>query len=229
MIKGSEFVKLFSEAEGQEVEEKLFSTGNEELDELLEKVYSEGVNDGYDYAQKEFAEVVEQREFSKSDLRTKLFFNYEEYAKKHGEEAAKDLKKVRDLYAELAKDSRYYVGESEGAQYYVDKGKRLSGNSKKALKDMKEAANNIKAAGMFKKNMLKDNMNETAIDIKVAKMLKKDRPFVEKLKDKARSIKKWSKRNPGKAAVIATGVLAADAGLAYGAKKLVDKKKNKKD
>ena len=55
MIIGQEFAKLFSENE--ELNEKMFSTGNEELDTLLEKVYSEGVEDGYDYAQKELRQV----------------------------------------------------------------------------------------------------------------------------------------------------------------------------
>lgn len=43
MITGNEFAKLFSE--------------NEELNKLIEKAYSEGVEAGYEYAQKEFASV----------------------------------------------------------------------------------------------------------------------------------------------------------------------------
>lgn len=38
-----------------EESEKLFSTGNEELDDILEEVYYSGIEDGYDYAQKEFS------------------------------------------------------------------------------------------------------------------------------------------------------------------------------
>ena len=38
-----------------EEDQKLFSTGNDELDNLLEEVYYSGIEDGYDYAQKEFA------------------------------------------------------------------------------------------------------------------------------------------------------------------------------
>ena len=55
MLTGNEFAKLFSENE--ELNEKMFSTGNEELDTLLERVYSEGVEDGYDYAQGELRQV----------------------------------------------------------------------------------------------------------------------------------------------------------------------------
>jgi hypothetical protein len=38
-----------------EESQKLFSTGNEELDNLLTETYYSGIEDGYDYAQKEFA------------------------------------------------------------------------------------------------------------------------------------------------------------------------------
>ena len=37
-----------------EEDERLFSTGNDELDDILEEVYYSGLEDGYDYAQKEF-------------------------------------------------------------------------------------------------------------------------------------------------------------------------------
>ena len=43
MLTGQEFAKLFSD--------------NEELNESIEKAYSEGVEAGYEYAQKEFASV----------------------------------------------------------------------------------------------------------------------------------------------------------------------------
>ena len=36
--------------------EKLFSTGNDELDDLLQEVYYSGIEDGYDYAQKEYSD-----------------------------------------------------------------------------------------------------------------------------------------------------------------------------
>lgn len=38
-------------------DERLFSTGNDELDEILEEVYYSGIEDGYEYAQKEFAKA----------------------------------------------------------------------------------------------------------------------------------------------------------------------------
>lgn len=50
MITGDEFAKYFSDNEYNNDEERLYSTGNEDLDYLLEKAFS----DGYVYAQKEF-------------------------------------------------------------------------------------------------------------------------------------------------------------------------------
>lgn len=41
-----------------EEDERLFSTGDEELDDLLEEVYYSGISDGYDYAQKEFTRAA---------------------------------------------------------------------------------------------------------------------------------------------------------------------------
>ena len=40
-----------------EEDERLFSTGNEELDALLEETYYSGISDGYNYAQKEFGVI----------------------------------------------------------------------------------------------------------------------------------------------------------------------------
>ena len=54
MVKGKEFAeKHFSHSKESE---KLFSTGDSELDNLLKEVYYSGIEDGYDYAQREFAE-----------------------------------------------------------------------------------------------------------------------------------------------------------------------------
>lgn len=63
MILGRQLIESYEE------NEKLFSTGNDELDDLLEEVYYSGISDGYDYAQKEFAE---KKEKSKLDLQDRL-------------------------------------------------------------------------------------------------------------------------------------------------------------
>lgn len=52
MINGKEFAeKMFSDVNNDNTQEKLYSTGSEELDAMLEKAFSEG----YETAQKEFA------------------------------------------------------------------------------------------------------------------------------------------------------------------------------
>ena len=44
-----------------EEDEKLFSTGDSNLDDLLEEVYYSGIEDGYDYFQKEFANLRDMK------------------------------------------------------------------------------------------------------------------------------------------------------------------------
>ena len=63
MMNGKEFAeRLFSEIEDDnEIQEKLYSTGNDELDDLLERAFCEG----YEYAQKEFAEKEKDEEKKK--------------------------------------------------------------------------------------------------------------------------------------------------------------------
>lgn len=63
MTNGKEFAeKMFSEIEdNNEIQEKLYSTGNDELDDLLERAFCEG----YEYAQKEFAEKEKDEEKKK--------------------------------------------------------------------------------------------------------------------------------------------------------------------
>jgi len=56
MKSGKEFAeKMFSEME--DAQERLYSTGNDELDDLLERAFC----DGYEYAQREFAEEEEKK------------------------------------------------------------------------------------------------------------------------------------------------------------------------
>ena len=54
MITGRQLIDSYYEED-----EKLFSTGNDELDDILEEVYYSGIEDGYDYAQREFAYASE--------------------------------------------------------------------------------------------------------------------------------------------------------------------------
>ena len=63
MIIGKQLIESYQE------DEKLFSTGNEELDDILEEVYYSGLEDGYDYAQKEFGEKSKLNLGTRLDLR----------------------------------------------------------------------------------------------------------------------------------------------------------------
>ena len=58
MINGREFAERFYSENVQEEEERLYSTGNDELDDLLERAFC----DGYEYAQREFAKEEEKKE-----------------------------------------------------------------------------------------------------------------------------------------------------------------------
>lgn len=55
MILGKQLIESYEE------DERLFSTGDSELDDILEEVYYSGLEDGYDYAQREFAEKEEKK------------------------------------------------------------------------------------------------------------------------------------------------------------------------
>lgn len=94
MITGKEFAeKNFSQAE-----EKLFSTGNEELDCLLTEVYYSGIEDGYDYAQKEFAK-------KDSSAKKYLDTDYEESSKEERKKRSEKRKgrKLEDSHRGLGR------------------------------------------------------------------------------------------------------------------------------
>ena len=78
-----------------EEDEKLFSTGNDELDDILEEVYYSGLEDGYDYAQKEFG--------AKSKILGAVAPGawQGKEAAKYGYDNEEDYKKVRGKYAAL--------------------------------------------------------------------------------------------------------------------------------
>ncbi len=71
MITGKQLIESF------EKDEKLFSTGDSELDDILEEVYYSGIEDGYEYAQKEFAGPKSIK--SQKKVTTKFFKLVKEY------------------------------------------------------------------------------------------------------------------------------------------------------
>ena len=105
MISGKDFAeKCFSQVEESE---KLFSTGNEELDSILEEVYYSGIEDGYDYAQKEFS--------SKLKLGTRLQNKFLEKKKLSNKEAIEEYTKMRDKAIKEGDED-----EAEAWQSYID-------------------------------------------------------------------------------------------------------------
>lgn len=93
MITGSELIeKLYSE-EYNEGEERLYSTGDEELDDLLEKAFSEG----YEY-------FLEQREFGKRQKQNRKTARELHNAEMHGNIAMDLEKKISDLNIKLLLD-----------------------------------------------------------------------------------------------------------------------------
>lgn len=102
-------------------EERLYSTGNNELDELLERAFCEG----YEYA---------QREFTVSPERAKQFFkatgNRKRYKRNILEEAEKRIEERKDWYPERVK-------------------KLHSGNLKERGEILKKEANDIRSRERF--------------------------------------------------------------------------------
>ena len=93
--------------------EKLFSTGDSELDDILEEVYYSGIEDGYDYAQKEFGKTSWRYVKKAVKARTRYTANASEAAKKavgtkkfnkkmeYLKDAEKELKKANDAQNRL--------------------------------------------------------------------------------------------------------------------------------
>ena len=79
-----------------EEDERLFSTGNDELDDILEEVYYSGIEDGYDYAQKEFAEL---KDVGYDQLKLKQIKDRQKKAaEKKAERAAKKASREKNRF-----------------------------------------------------------------------------------------------------------------------------------
>lgn len=95
MITGKQFAESW-----EEVDEKLFSTGNDELDEILEEVYYSGIEDGYNYAQKEFARFTQDDVDSLKRMKDSDILA--ERKAKHG--------KGKRMYNRALKEAQYQAG-----------------------------------------------------------------------------------------------------------------------
>lgn len=105
MITGRDLISSYYEED-----EKLFSTGNEELDDILEEVYYSGLEDGYDYAQKEFS--------SKLKLGTRMQNSILSRKKLSSDQALKEYQDAIDKERAKGKDAD--PDEIEAYQSYID-------------------------------------------------------------------------------------------------------------
>ena len=101
-----------------EEDEKLFSTGDEELDDILEEVYYSGIEDGYDYAQKEFAEKSKLDFATRQDIK---FIN--KINKKTGSKSEDNI----DIYKKFVDDPKVPEKQKKIYRTLIDEENLASG------------------------------------------------------------------------------------------------------
>ena len=110
MIIGRQFAERFY-SESDYEEERLYSTGNDELDELLERAFC----DGYEYAQREFAEEEEEEKKGRTGLRAGIGGTLGAGAGVGAAYGGKKLgKKILRSRAEKARNEANFAGEGGG-------------------------------------------------------------------------------------------------------------------
>ncbi len=147
MITGRDFAQSF---EGNYEDERLFSTGNDELDGILEEVYYSGIEDGYDYAQKEFAQINSKAVKAAWNKFKKLTpEQIDALAKGAGEKIKKDTKPLRSMMNayeqsfKAIKDEAGRVGgyaESaiKGSKPYIQKAQEVAKDVEPMVKKTKK-------------------------------------------------------------------------------------------
>lgn len=163
MISGKEFAeKNFSQIE--ETKEKLFSTGNEELDNLLAEVYYSGIEDGYDYAQKEFGarERKQRRKAQRKEQNSVMHANKAANKAKQAEKLAREASTVEEakaaesVLATSNKLANTAISEAGGNASVVEKAMENKGvNPKKVEGKIKFANAKAQLAKTFKEGQKK--------------------------------------------------------------------------
>lgn len=152
--------------------ERLFSTGDTELDDILEEVYYSGLEDGYDYAQREFS----NRKSKAASMALREVANLPSsrsnrvLKKEQREKLVKELKKLsdKDLTDLMIKRS-----ESEREKIL----KEMSGTSSEALhkrisakgndwstKISKRTVNRASSRGLNHMRWIKDHPEASSVD-----------------------------------------------------------------
>lgn len=103
-----------------EGDERLFSTGDSNLDDILEEVYYSGVSDGYDYAQYEFSDK-KKKEKSNFDLDERMLQKLRNASLKHSKGDKTEEERERD-------EEDFVNNFNNGSQHFVSRETRRSIN-----------------------------------------------------------------------------------------------------
>lgn len=207
---------MFSNVE----EEKLYSTGNDELDELLERAFCEG----YEYAQKEFAkrDYDGLTEEGKEYLRRQRNIQANALASKRNRinrELKLNLRDNKTAFGPMSSDpGNPRKLEAANARDMASRNKQFEN----ALRHSKSDAN-----GLRNDAMRRHSASKKLAEMESEKLEKDLNPnYINRVK---RSIKRdWgNKSTAGKLGTVAAGATIL-AGAGYGIKKLADHNKNKK-
>ena len=142
------------------MEERLFSTGDFELDLLLTEVYYSGLEDGYDYAQREFSEKDDDKKRARRTVAAggiaaggaALALGSEQIPKKAVKGLTKVSHKIRDKWTKTLLDPNKTWDQADKIwkrKAAVDKAAvKVYENSGKISKNLKRAGIGLAAAGV---------------------------------------------------------------------------------
>lgn len=255
MITGIEFIqKMYSEVEETE---KLFSTGDVELDELLEKVYSAGIEDGYDYAQKEFGnktnKLLKKQWELKEGMKNHLFLTdkakqkYEEIVQQGtGKGAGKGYiygqasgpngtRTIKERSSELIADGRSRLG-NPGRDARTGR-KNIAPTTYDSLANKGTKQERLAKLGQNSRekiNLRSQKVNTVNTNSNIDSMVNRPTKKImdNTLSSKSSSLSKSVQKKPIPSIPTAGKILAGAAiasGIGYGIKKVIDKKKNKEE
>lgn len=198
--------KVFSLVENQEnnyeMEERLYSTGDVELDELLERAFCEG----YEFAQMEFSvgEKVDKAINYVKEKGKKIAENAKEAGRKvvsKGKELGKKgVQKVKDAKNSTVEGTKKYLGEGGTLA------QKISGGAKRVSEKAEVAAK--KAMDKAVEAYNRGEISKKAKDAAIEKYSKGGNLLQRGTKKVAGAVE----RNPRAAAALAAGTIAAGVG-----------------
>lgn len=197
-------------------QEKLFSTGDGQLDSILEEVYYSGIEDGYNYAQKEFSKKDKPKFFDRVEInKRKKIYNGrkgDEILESHLKQTDKDPNVRDEELKEAVKKVRNHtlktaaIGIPAAALGGAALGKYLGGSPVEGAKQLGSgfavgalagAAGNEAEIAMIKR----DSRKAAEGDKKAEKKIKKNRDLSLVASGKMTEeefVKKWGGKINGK-------------------------------